>query len=104
MKTCLFNTGSVKSFVCDRGARAVGARGQYESQRQELFVQEEALVKCEFFDFKRVGEEKAKKMLNFVKQGRNRASFSEAGKVNQILIVLIGVQEQGVEQVFNGKG
>jgi hypothetical protein len=59
-----------------KGARAVGARGQYESQRQEFFVQEEALVKCEFFDFKRVGEEKAKKV--FVKQ------------------------EQGVEQVFKG--
>ena len=80
MKTCLFNTGSVNSFVCDRGARAVGARGQYESQRQELFVQEEALVKCEFFDFKRVGEEKAKKVFVKQEQGEIEQVFQRLGR------------------------
>ena len=80
MKTCLFNTGSVKSFVCDRGARAVGARGQYESQRQEFFVQEEALVKCEFFDFKRVGEEKAKKAFVKQEQGEIEQVFQRLGR------------------------
>ena len=63
-----------------RGARAVGARGQYESQRQELFVQEEALVKCEFFDFKRVGEEKAKKVFVKQEQGEIEQVFQRLGR------------------------
>ena len=35
-------------------------------------------------------------------KSRELSKFSEAARVNQILIVLIGVQEQGVEQVFRG--
>ena len=71
-------------------------------EQEEIAKLSEGEGQPSFICFDRSGRSQASAREE--KGGGNRASFSEAERVNQILIFLIGVQEQGVEQVFKGKG